>query len=216
MDKCIFIFGAGGHAKVVANIAELNSYKILGFVDPFTTKTDLVGKPIFKNLVDLPEGSFSVVVALGDNMQRSKVVREIVDFQGLTKLQFVKLVHPKAIVADSVEIGVGTVVMGGAIINPASVIKEHAIINTGSIVDHDCLIENYASVAPGATLGGNVRILEFSAVSIGAVCKHNIEISKHSVIGANSYVNKNVPEYSVVYGVPAKEIRKRKLGDKYL
>lgn len=216
MNKNIVIFGAGGHSKVVADIAELNSYTIVGFVDPFVGKSEFINKPVFKNITDMPVGDYFTVVALGDNSQRSRVVKEIRDYQGNVKLTFVNLIHPRAVISISALIGKGTVVMAGAVVNPYCQVGEHAIINTGCVIDHDCIMKDFSSVAPGAVLGGNVRIMEHSAVSIGAVCRHNIEISAHSVVGANSYVNKNVPENSVVYGIPAKVVRPRKLGDKYL
>lgn len=216
MNKNIVIFGAGGHSKVVADIAELNSYTIVGFVDPFIGKAEFIGKPVFKEIRDIPVGEYLAVVALGDNSQRSRVVQEINEHHGDVMLTFVNLIHPRAVIASSAVIGKGTVVMAGAVINSYCQIGEHVIVNTGSIVDHDCVMKDFSSVAPGAVLGGNVRILGHSVVSIGAVCRHNIEIAAHSVVGANSYVNKNVPENSVVYGVPAKVVRPRKLGDKYL
>lgn len=216
MNKKIVIFGAGGHAKVVADIAELNSFSIVGFVDPFTNKSEFINRPIFKNVTDLPSDDYYAVVALGDNAQRAKVAQEIENYSGETQFTFVNLIHPAAVVAKSSTIGIGTVVMAGAVVNPYCQVGNHAIINTGSIVDHDCVLKDFSSIAPGAVLGGNVKLMDHSAISIGAVCKHNIEIASHSVVGANSYVNKNVPEHSVVYGVPAKLVRARKLGDKYL
>ncbi len=216
MSKNIVVFGAGGHSKVVADIAELNSYTLVGFVDPFATRSEFINRPIFKNILDIPAGDYFAVVALGDNSQRSRVAQEIMDHQGVAKFTFITLIHPAATVSKSSTVGKGTVVMAGAVINPYCQIGDHVIVNTGSIVDHDCILKNFASVAPGAVLGGNVRIMEHSVVSIGAICRHNIEIAPHSVVGANSYVNKNVPENSVVYGVPAKVVRTRKLGDKYL
>ncbi len=215
MNK-IFIFGAGGHAKVVADIAELNSFDIVGFVDPYAKNPTFLGKPILKTIDEIPVGEFSAIVALGDNGQRSKVVKEIMATQSKHNLKFVTLIHPKAVVARSAQIGLGTVVMAGAVINPEVKIDEHAIINTGSVVDHDCRIYDFASIAPGAVLGGNVKVFPHSVVSIGAVCKHNVEIAQHSVVGANSYVHKNIPEYSVAYGVPAKVIKQRLAGEKYL
>lgn len=38
----------------------------------------------------------------------------------------------------------------------------------------------------------------------------NVRIGAHSIIGANSFVNKNVPPYSIVAGAPAKVIKSRK------
>lgn len=49
-------------------------------------------------------------------------------------------------------------------------------------------------------------------VWIGAHCTiaQNVRIGAHSIIGANSFVNKDVPPYSVAVGAPAKVIKSRK------
>ena len=75
---------------------------------------------------------------------------------------------------------------------------------------------NYSSVAPGTITGGNVKIGERSAISIGSIIKHNIEIGSDTVIGASSYVNENISNNLIAFGNPAKFIRKRKTGEKYL
>jgi len=75
---------------------------------------------------------------------------------------------------------------------------------------------NFSSLAPNATTGGSVSIGEFSAISIGATIKHGISIGKHSVIGAGALLMKNCGDNLIMYGIPAKEIRKREIGEKYL
>jgi acetyltransferase-like isoleucine patch superfamily enzyme len=74
----------------------------------------------------------------------------------------------------------------------------------------------YSSMAPNVTTGGNVSIGEFSAISIGATIKHGLSIGDHSIIGAGALLMKNCGDNLIMYGVPAKEIRKREIGEKYL
>jgi acetyltransferase-like isoleucine patch superfamily enzyme len=77
-------------------------------------------------------------------------------------------------------------------------------------------MSDFSSIAPGVTTGGNISIGKFSAVSLGANVIHGIKIGKHSVIGSGSTVLTNIDDYVVAYGTPAKIIRERKDGDKYL
>ena len=44
----------------------------------------------------------------------------------------------------------------------------------------------------------------------------NVKIGKHCVVGASSLVLKDIEDHSLCYGVPAKTIRKRESGEKYL
>ena len=95
-------------------------------------------------------------------------------------------------------------------------IGRFCILNTNSSLDHDSVMGDYSSLAPNAVTGGEVRIGDFSAVSIGATVLHQIEIGEHAVIGAGSTVTKNIGSYCVAVGTPARVIRKRKAGERYL
>ncbi len=70
-------------------------------------------------------------------------------------------------------------------------------------------------------LGKNIMILQNTSVDLGAIeiqdnvqikcnccISKNVTIGEGSIIGANSFVNKDVPPYELWGGVPAKFIRK--------
>lgn len=54
---------------------------------------------------------------------------------------------------------------------------------------------------------GGILIGEGSWIGINSVILGNVNIGKHCVIGANSVVTKDIPDYSVAVGVPAKVIK---------
>ena len=68
--------------------------------------------------------------------------------------------------------------------------KTKLISEQGDVIDKSIVINE------GAWIGGNVTIL--SGVVIG----------EHAVVGAGSVVDKDVPEYTLFAGVPAKLIKK--------
>ena len=72
------------------------------------------------------------------------------------------------------------------------------------------------SIAPGATLGGNVRVGGGSAISLGVGVIHGITIGEDTVIGAGAVVVRDMPPGVVAYGVPARVIRTRARGERYL
>lgn len=133
-----------------------------------------------------------------------------------TDLTFVSAIHPRASIARDVSVGEGTVVMAGATINPSCSIGRFCILNTNSSLDHDSIMEDFSSLAPFVTTGGNCRIGGYSAVSIGVVLIHGIYIGEHSIVDAGSTVVKNIDPFKVAYGTPARAIRSRQPGDKYL
>lgn len=61
---------------------------------------------------------------------------------------------------------------------------------------------------------GKVFVKEGSFIGINAVIMPGVTIGKNSVIGASAVVTKNVPDYSVATGNPARLIKKYSLEDK--
>lgn len=54
----------------------------------------------------------------------------------------------------------------------------------------------------------SVFIGDGSWIGTNVVVVGNVHIGKHCVIGANSVVTKNIPDYSIAVGVPAKVVKK--------
>ena len=154
------------------------------------------------------------VVGIGDNFIRSKVVRAIQELA--PNFQFINCIHKSAKVSNHLTIGMGNVVMPGATINASSVISNHCILNTNSSLDHDCIMSNFSSLGPNSAVGGNCNIGEFSKIGIGASVFHGIRVDRNCIIGGGSLVNKHTEPDSVYYGVPARFITTRELGDRYL
>ena len=71
-------------------------------------------------------------------------------------------------------------------------------------------------MGPGVTTGGNVKIGSCTAIGLGAYILNDITIGDHAMIGSGCLVVNNVDDQKVVYGVPAKNIREREIGEKYL
>jgi len=220
MDN-IVIIGSSGHAKVVIDIVQQEGrFNIVGLLDRFRSVGDQTsGYPILGKEEDLPNliGVHllkGAIIAIGDNFTRSKVAARIKAIS--PDLLLVSAIHPAASIASEVIIGEGTVVMAGVSINPCASIGRFCILNTHSSLDHDSVLADFASLAPGAIAGGNCRIGQYSAISIGAVLSHGVSIGEHTVIGAGSLVMKSIESFTVAYGTPAKVIRTRAPGDKYL
>lgn len=54
---------------------------------------------------------------------------------------------------------------------------------------------------------GTIVIHDDAWIGTGAVIMPNIEVGEGSVVGSNAVVTKNVPDYTVVAGIPAKIIK---------
>jgi sugar O-acyltransferase (sialic acid O-acetyltransferase NeuD family) len=190
----MYIIGAGGHGKVVAEVAELLGERIHSFVDANETITSL-----WEYLVvsAFPDKDNNVVIAIGDNRVR-KTISSAFD------AQYICLFHPFSQISNRSKIGEGTVVIGGAVINADARIGRHVIINTNSSVGHDAFLEDFVHIAPNVALAGYVYIGEGTFVGMGASVLPGVQIGKWCVIGAGAVVLQNVPDGATVAGNPAK------------
>ena len=191
MNNRIAIIGAGGHGKVVGEIALLNEYKLINFFDdraknikefPFSIIDTL---DYLKGHLDDYDAFF---VAIGDNQIRS----EKIEWLRKNKKNIVSLVHPRSTISKFSSIEIGTCVMANAVINAGSIIKEGAIINTSASVDHDCLIEDFAHVSPNCSISGSVRIGKFTHLGTGTSVYPGINIGNNVKSGIGSKVFKNI------------------------
>lgn len=208
----VIIIGAGGHAKVIAEILRLSGkYEITGLLDSALAGKKIGGFPVLGGDELLPrlraDGVTAVFVGVGgtgNNLPRMKIF-ERVSAMGFT---FANAIHPSATLSDSAHLGQGVAVMARAVINPDATIGDNVIINTGAIVEHDCQIGAHAHLSPGAVLCGGVHVGMGAHIGAGATIRQNISIGECAVVGAGAVVVKDVPEGSVVIGVPACVLRK--------
>lgn len=200
--KKLIIIGASGHGKVISDIAKLNGYSDIVFLDDNPAITSCGDYPVVGKtaLVETLEGD--VVVGIG-NAQIRKRIQEVIP-----EYRVVSQIHPNAVIGSHVAIGRGTVVMAGAVINYGSIIGKGCIINTCASLDHDCVLGNYVHVAVGSHLCGTVSIGDNTWVGAGSTVSNNMSIIADCVIGAGAVVVKSISEAGVYVGVPAKQLRR--------
>ncbi len=208
----LVIWGASGHARVVADIVRLRGdYELVGFLDdvnPDRRNTGFCGAQILgghEQLDRLMRAEVkTLIIGIGDCQARLNLSRSARE----KKFHLATAIHPSATVARDVEIGVGTVVAAGAVASAASKIGENAIVNTCASVDHECKIEEGVHIAPGARLASQVTVGRASWIGIGAIVKERVRIGRNSIVGAGAVVLDDVPDNVVAYGSPAKVVRK--------
>lgn len=221
MKKKIVVIGASGHAKVIIDIIEREGkYTIIGLIDSYKEKGKktfgyaiLGTEKIIPQLLE-EENLYGGILAIGDNYIRQELFYKIKEIQ--PDFKYINAIHPQAVIGAKVRIGEGIVIMPGVIVNIQSKIDDFCILNTKSTLDHECKMKKFSSLGPGANVGGNVGIGECTAISLGAKVIENITIGKHTVVGAGSLVIRNIGDYKIAFGIPAKEVRTREIGEGYL
>ena len=197
--KRLVIIGASGHGKVIADIAVLNGYEDIVFLDDDQTIKECAGFPVVGKVSDVGKMDCDKFVAIG-NAQIRERIQESVD-------SVVSLIHPNAVIIRRVEIGIGSAVMAGAVINSDTVIGRGCIVNTGASVDHDCDIKDYAHIAVGVHVAGTCTIGKGTWIGAGAIVSNNVNICGGCVVGAGTVVTRNIEELGTYVGCPARKIR---------
>ncbi len=206
----LLIWGAGGHAKVVADLARAGGWEVIGFLDeaPQRQGQQFYGTTILGGSRHLTETvadrTVQVVVAIGDNAARERCI-EVARREGYT---VPVLIHPAAVVSPTAHLEPGTVVMAGAIVQADTRIGVGGIINTGASVDHDCVLGRCVHVAPGARLTGQIEVGDLTLIGVGAVVIPRVRIGRCCTVGAGAVVIHEVLNGETVVGVPAIVVRR--------
>lgn len=203
MHKDVIVIGAGGHAKVIADIVRKSGDNLVGFLDDSKEEgTEFFDAFILGTTDSYPEyTNKEFIIAVGNNAIREKIAMKL---QGVS---FYTAIHPTAVIAEGVRVGEGTCVMANAVINADATIGKHCIINTACVAEHDNVIADYVHISPAAALAGTVTVGERTHIGIGAKVKNNTDICADVVVGAGAVVVINITEEGTYIGVPARKVK---------
>lgn len=210
--KNIGVFGAGGHAKVVADaILRAQEYALHAFYDDNAERHGAIHyahRPVAGDrqrlLRDLHEGVIhAAFIALGHNAVRAALGDELLR----AGHSLATIIDPSAILSPSAKIGPGTLIVAGAIVNADTEIGAHVIINTGASVDHDCRVGAGVHVAPHATLCGGVHVGDLSFIGAGATLVPLAHFPAQSTLGAGSTLTQSASTPGTWVGSPARLLR---------
>ena len=208
-NEKIFVYGAGGHGKVIIDILHLQGVPIGAVIDD---DEKLEGNKIFEYIIINAKSALASlhqlninagIIAIGENPVREEKARLIRSLG----YDLITAVHPSAVLSRTVTLGAGTAVMAGVMVNSDTTLGENVVLNTGCTVDHDCRIGQAAHISPGAHLGGNVAIGDRTQIGIGAVVLPNLRIGNDVMVGGGAAVIRDLPDGVTAVGVPARIIR---------
>jgi len=196
----MLLYGASGHAKVVRDCVLANGTAVEALFDDNTDIIKLEDIPVIGFYRPDHKPNLPIIVTVGDNLVRKKLVSKV-------KHAFAQAIHPSAIVSTYAKVGEGSVIMPGAIVNAAAEVGKHCILNSSAIVEYDCILEDFVHLSPNVTLCAAVFVGEGTHIGAGATIIPNKRIGKWCVIGAGSVITQDIPDYSMVVGIPGKIIK---------
>ena len=192
MSEPLVLIGCGGHARALIDVVESsNAWHVLGLVGlPHQVGIDVLGYPVLGSDNDLPrlrKQCANALLAVGQiGLPRKR--QELADELGRLKFQLPTVISGHAYVSRHADVGIGTSIGHGVVLNSGASIGNFCIINTNALIEHDSVISDYCHISTGALVNGGVKIGSASFVGSGAVLREGISLPSHTVISAGKRV----------------------------
>lgn len=201
----LLIYGAGGHGRVIAEMAAGSGMHVHGFIDanPALHGSIVLGLPVLGDeqwLFREASRTRSVALALGDNSLRKAVAQTLI----ARDIPLATVISAASFISPSATIGAGTVIMPGVVVNACAAVGTGVILNTGAIIEHDVQLGSFVHISPRAVLGGGAAVGALTHIAIGATVLPRISIGARCIVGAGSVVPRNLPDDVVAFGAPAR------------
>lgn len=208
--------GAGGHCAVMLELLQaLGAYEVVALLDPREALwgSSVHGVPVIggDDLLrrQYDAGVTSAFLGLGgssDNGPR----RRLYELARSNGFDVVTAVHPSSIVSPSAKIAAGSNLFASSVVNADVDLGENVLVNTGAIIEHGCRVGAHVHVATGARIASGVTVGDEAHIGLGAVVRQGIDVGRGAVVAAGAAVVRDVEDWSVVGGVPARPLRSRK------
>lgn len=206
MSKKLCIFGAGGFAKEVYWLAMQCGCDVDAFID-IKAGGHCCGMPIEDESYFDPTKHLAVV-AVGSPRIRQEIVIPLVQQYGMDI--FASLVSPSAnIMADSVSIGIGTVICANCVLTCDIKLGNWSQLNLATTIGHDTITGDFFTTAPGAHISGKVEAGHRVYFGTNSSTVEHISICDDVIVGAAACVSKDILERGTYVGVPAKKLEKK-------
>lgn len=203
---------ADGEAHMILDlVADGAPYEVVAFLDdnPALWGTTVQGIPVLGPCADaaraVAAGAEGAVVFLGSPHNRERVARIVI----AVGLDLPVVLHPRAYVAPSATLGMGTIVGAMATVSTGARVGELVMVAPTAMVSHHVEVGDLAQLSPGCRLGGRSRVGRRAFLGLGATVVSERTVGDDAVVWAGAVVTANVAPGTTVAGVPARLIEPR-------
>lgn len=208
----IYLLGASNPETIRVINSIINTgknIKVLGFLDNDKTKhgSSFHGYTIIGGLEKVDEIStekdvYFVNIITGNTLSRFETTREIVQRGG----KLTNLIH-KSVDVSMTKWGVGNYVQEYVVVQAGVSIGDNSSIHASTVIGHETMVGNSVFIAHATSISGCCEIGDGTFVGTNATILPRVKVGRWCVIGAGAVVTKDVPDYTVSVGNPARVIR---------
>ncbi len=206
MNRKIILLGDGGHAAVLREALGPGQHAVAGFTAPRSSQQAESGKHHYlgddTTILQYARDEIWLINGIGST-SRHGLRRDLFTELRQHGYDFLDVIHPSAIISESLRSGQGLQALAGCIINTGCCLGDNVLVNTSAVIEHHCRLGDHVHVAPGAIVCGEARIGDSVHIGAGAVVLQGIEIGDHSIVAAGAIVTRPVPAGVMVAGNPA-------------
>ncbi|MEG2246578.1 MAG: hypothetical protein RSC84_03935 [Peptostreptococcaceae bacterium] len=179
MKKNLLIVGAGGHGKVVLDMAKsTKNYSEIAFLDDSKKIGDKVlGHEVIGKIPDMKlfkDNFTDIAIAIGNNEVRVELGKQALSIGYSLPI----ISHKSSIISRYANIGNGTIIMPNVVVNADAKIGELVILNSSSVIEYDCVVGDGAQISYGVILGSGVIVEDNYTVDMGIVIERNKYVKK--------------------------------------
>lgn len=215
MNKKVVIIGGEGNGGVIAACIEDNrkrfgdlEWEVVGFVNDYEKRVVkypvLGGTDDVSRLLENPDYYFMWGIhMIGKNILTEQVFRKV----NIPKDRFATIVHKTAFVADTAVLDPGVFIMSNCYVGAQAHIGQCSLMMANSMIGHNTEVGALCHFSVGSITSSYVNIGLCSDVTLGAKIIEKVNIGNFAVAGAGSLVTKDIPDYEIHIGTPAKYMK---------
>jgi sugar O-acyltransferase (sialic acid O-acetyltransferase NeuD family) len=191
-QRSILLLGAGGHARACVDVIEQEGRFAIGGLLGLPEEVGLrvLGYPVVgtdEDVANLGAKYDCAFVTIGQIKTPSVRMRLFASLEALG-VELPTVISPRAYVSPYARVGIGTIIMHGAIVNAGALIGRNCILNSHSLVEHDVVLGDHCHVSTAAAINSGVRVGNGSFIGSGSTVRQGLVIGERCLVGMGQSV----------------------------